>query len=253
MDPGARRRGADTITLVAKGEFEVGPAGPVQEQSVAIPTGAASIAADLAVPPRARGVIAFAHGSGSSRFSPRNRFVARFLHQDGWATLLTDLLTSEEEVYDQQTGSLRFDIGLLAGRLESAIVWLIEDAATGLLPIGLFGASTGAAAALVVASRLPESIGAVVSRGGRPDLAGEALGRINAPTLLIVGGEDVHVLALNRQALAILPGVKRLDVVPRAGHLFEEPGALQHVGSLAAGWFRKHLGSAGSLTHGVEK
>jgi dienelactone hydrolase len=186
-------------------------------------------------------VVAFAHGSGSSRHSPRNREVAAVLQEAGLATLLADLLTPEEEQADMRTGHLRFDIGLLAGRLVAIADWLSEERRTSPLPLGFFGASTGGAAALVAAARQPEAVSAVVSRGGRPDLAGVDLGAVRAPTLLIVGGRDDIVLGLNQQALGELRGEKRLEVVPGATHLFEEPGALQAVAALARGWFLEHL------------
>lgn len=192
----------------------------------------------LALPPGpARGLVLFAHGSGSSRFSPRNNLVARALRQAGLATLLFDLL-SEDEAQDRANV---FDIALLGERLLAATAWAGASAATRSLPLGYFGASTGAAAALMAAARLGDRIGAIVSRGGRPDLAGAALAEVTAPTLLIVGGDDVEVLALNRQALRALHCQKRLDVVPGATHLFEEPGTLDAVVELARRWFLGHL------------
>jgi len=196
---------------------------------------------NLAVPHGARGAVLFAHGSGSSRFSRRNRLVAQTLQQGGFATLLMDLLTPHEEEAERFTRHLRFDIGLLADRLAGAVEWLSHDEKTRGLPVGLFGASTGAAAALVTAAREPDRVSAVVSRGGRPDLAGELLIEVRAPTLLIVGGADDVVLGLNRQALAMLRTEKQLEIVPGATHLFEEPGALEVVGALAAQWFADHL------------
>ena len=210
-------------------------------EQVAIPIGPAALEGDLEVPDGAAGVVLFAHGSGSSRHSPRNRFVASSLQRSGLGTLLIDLLTREEERRDLQTAELRFDIGLLTGRLEQAIDWLSSTPRTRSLRIGLFGASTGAAAALVAASRRPEIISAVVSRGGRPDLAGQALTRVKAPTLLIVGGADVAVIAMNREALPRLAGINRLEIVPGASHLFEEPGALERVAQLAGEWFIRYL------------
>jgi dienelactone hydrolase len=209
--------------------------------AVRIPVGACVLDADLAGPDSPAGVIAFAHGSGSSRHSPRNREVAAVLQEAGLATLLADLLTPEEEQADLRTGHLRFDIGLLAGRLVAIAEWLAEEPTTSALPVGFFGASTGGAAALVAAARRPQGVSAVVSRGGRPDLAGADLGAVRAPTLLIVGGRDDVVLGLNEQALSELRGEKRLEVVPGASHLFEEPGALQMVAGLARGWFLDHL------------
>ena len=196
---------------------------------------------NLGIPDDAEGIVLFAHGSGSSRFSPRNRFVAGSLQQGGVATLLIDLLTSKEGDIDRYTRHLRFDISLLADRLAGTTDWILEQAETCDLNIGYFGSSTGAAAALVAAARLPDVIDAVVSRGGRPDLAGRALGQVEVPTLLVVGGNDVQVLRLNRQALAQLRGEKKLEIVPGAGHLFEEPGALEMVAQLALQWFRHHL------------
>jgi len=195
----------------------------------------------LTVPPGAQGVVLFAHGSGSSRFSARNRHVAQVLQRTRFATLLMDLLTEREEEAERYTRHLRFDIDLLAERLVSATLWLAREQRTRQLPIGHFGASTGAAAALVAAAREPEAVAAVVSRGGRPDLAGAALPLVRAPTLLIVGGADTEVLELNREALALLRSEKRLEIVPGATHLFEEPGALDRVAVLAARWFAEHL------------
>jgi pimeloyl-ACP methyl ester carboxylesterase len=187
-------------------------------------------------------VVLFAHGSGSSRHSPRNRFVAAKLREASLATLLIDLLTRDEEAVDDRTAHLRFDIGLLAGRLIAVADWLAHAPETAHLPVGLFGASTGAAAALVAAAERPEGVRAVVSRGGRPDLAGTALGRVQAPTLLIVGGRDVPVIEMNETALAKLgSSEKKLVIVPGATHLFEEPGTLAAVATLAAEWFTSHL------------
>ncbi|MBN1210772.1 MAG: dienelactone hydrolase family protein [Myxococcaceae bacterium] len=198
----------------------------------------------LSVPEAASGVVLFAHGSGSSRFSPRNRYVASILQRGGLATLLMDLLTSEEEESERWTRHLRFDIELLAQRLIGAKHWLLEEPWVRGLPIGLFGSSTGAAAALVAAAREPEGICAVVSRGGRPDLAGAVLPHVRAPTLLIVGGDDDQVIPLNRQALDALRTVKRLEIVPGATHLFEEPGTLEQVAMLARDWFLQQLAEA---------
>lgn len=200
----------------------------------------ASLLGDLVVPATADGVVLFAHGSGSSRFSPRNQRVAAGLHRAGFATLLLDLLTNQEEQVDNRTRELRFDIGLLGRRLTGAVDWLTADTRTADLPIGAFGASTGAAAALVAAAQRPERVAAVVSRGGRPDLAGDLLSAVRAPTLLVIGGADQHVLHLNEQAARLLSQCE-LAVVPGATHLFEEPGALERVTELAAGWFRRHL------------
>lgn len=188
----------------------------------------------------------FAHGSGSGRKSPRNQFVATTLVASGLATFLMDLLTADEESVDERTGRLRFDIGLLAERLGRATEWLGQEAAVSALPVGYFGASTGAAAALVAAASHADRIRAIVSRGGRPDLAGATLPAVRAPTLLIVGGRDEQVLDLNRQALAELQAEKHLEVIPNATHLFPEPGALEAVAQLALNWFLRHLpGRAG--------
>jgi putative phosphoribosyl transferase len=194
---------------------------------------------DLHIPDAAAGLVIFAHGSGSGRKSSRNRFVARALQEHGLGTLLFDLLTMEEERVDAYTAELRFDISLLARRLRAVTDWIVSD--YGAIPIGYFGASTGAAAALIAAAELGSRIDAVVSRGGRPDLAGPALRNVSAPTLLIVGGEDHPVINLNRNAYAELGCEKRMDIVPDATHLFEEPGTLEKVSELAAGWFGKFL------------
>lgn len=197
----------------------------------------------MTVPRGAPGVVLFAHGSGSSRHSSRNRFVARELQAAGLGTLLIDLLTAEEEAVDMRTTHLRFNIGLLAERLVSAMEWLAQQEDTRELRVGLFGASTGGGAALVAAAERPEMIGAVVSRGGRPDLAGPALPQVQAPTLLIVGGQDYPVIEMNRDAMANMRGQVRLDIVPGATHLFEEPGTLEQVARLAREWFGHHLGT----------
>jgi putative phosphoribosyl transferase len=188
--------------------------------------------------------VLFAHGSGSSRHSPRNRRVAAELHGAGFATVLADLLTPEEERLDARTGALRFDVGLLAGRVTALAEWLAADRRTAGLPIGLFGASTGAAAALATAATRPDLAATVVSRGGRPDLAGELLRRVRQPTLLIVGERDTTVLELNRQAIEELGGETALEVVPGASHLFEEPGALERVAVLARDWFAARFAAA---------
>lgn len=201
----------------------------------------AGLIGDVVMPVHTRGVVLFAHGSGSSRFSSRNRFVAGVLQNAGFGTLLLDLLTAEEEKVDLRTRHLRFDIGLLAERLASATEWLRENATTGSLPLGYFGASTGAAAALVAAANSRVPVGAVVSRGGRPDLAGEKLAQVQSPTLLIVGSNDEQVVELNQQALAKLKCEKDLAVVPGATHLFEEPGTLEQVAKLASDWFQRHF------------
>jgi putative phosphoribosyl transferase len=215
------------------------------ERAVRLRAGTAELVGDLVVPAGAAGVVLFAHGSGSSRHSPRNRLVAGALRRVGLATLLLDLLTLAEEERDRVTAELRFDVALLAERLIAATDLLLAEPATASLPVGLFGASTGAGAALITAAERPETVAAVVSRGGRPDLAGDHLGRVRAPTLLIVGGRDQLVLELNRQALARLAAPSRLEVVPGATHLFEEPGALEQVARLATAWFTEHLRAAG--------
>ena len=212
-----------------------------KEISVRIPAGDIALDGDLTIPPTANGIVLFAHGSGSSRKSPRNRWVAGMLRQHHLATLLMDLLTVTEEGEDVRTAQFRFDIDRLTSRLIAATEWLGQNPDTRDLPIGYFGASTGAAAALGAAATLPESVAAVVSRGGRPDLAGTSLPRVVAPTLLIVGEKDRLVLELNRRALRQMKAEKQLDVVPRAGHLFEEPGTLQVVAYLAITWFERHL------------
>ncbi|HUY68272.1 MAG TPA: alpha/beta hydrolase [Alphaproteobacteria bacterium] len=204
---------------------------------VNVPVDGVDLAGDLCVPPNAKGIVVFAHGSGSSRFSPRNRFVAEVLHEHAVGTLLIDLLTPEEERIDEQTRELRFDIPLLAGRLEKIGAWVLARPRLRDLKLGYFGASTGGAAALIAAAAQPDKMAAVVSRGGRPDLADEFLPQVQAPTLLIVGGHDPQVLEWNKEALALLNKRSRLEIVPRATHLFEEPGALETVAQLAANWF----------------
>ena len=212
------------------------------ENPIQIPLGRASLEGTFAVPEGATAVVLFAHGSGSSRHSPRNRFVAAALRRAGLATLLLDLLTPAEEALDVRTAELRFDIGLLAERVTAAADWLTNASFAAGMTVGCFGASTGAAAALIAAADRPNAITAVVSRGGRPDLAGPALGRVHAPTLLLVGGMDQVVLSLNREALAQLGSVhKQLDVIPGATHLFEEQGALESVAEKAAHWFGRWL------------
>ncbi len=216
--------------------------GPPVEHPVRVRAGPVELEGTLAVPQNAPGVVVFAHGSGSGRFSPRNRFVARVLREAGLGTLLIDLLTAAEEAVDVRTAHLRFDIDLLAGRVVGATDWLAGVEATAALPVGYFGASTGAGAALVAAALRPERVKAVVSRGGRPDLAADALPRVQAPTLLIVGGDDEPVIGLNRQALDRLGAKEKgLHIVPGATHLFEEPGTLEEVARLAADWFARHL------------
>lgn len=211
------------------------------EQVVLVPAGGVQLEGNLVVPTDATGVVLFAHGSGSSRHSARNQFVARRLQSDRLATLLIDLLTPEEERVDEVTRHLRFDIQLLADRLNAAIDWLSERAETHALRVGLFGASTGGGAALVAAASDPERVGAVVSRGGRPDLAGDALQFVRAPTLLIVGSNDVPVIALNESAMQQMRTEVKLEIVPGASHLFEEPGTLERVAELASDWFGRHL------------
>jgi putative phosphoribosyl transferase len=214
------------------------------EHTVVVGTDSVLLEGTMAVPDSALGVVLFAHGSGSSRHSPRNRFVADELRAGGLGTLLVDLLTPNEEIVDLRTRELRFDIGLLAERLVGAIRWLDAEPDTRRLPIGLFGASTGGGAALVTAARLPNRVGAVVSRGGRPDLAGETLPDVTAPTLLIVGGNDDVVIDLNRRAMAQMNAPVRLEIVRGASHLFEEPGTLDEVARLARDWFVRHLGQS---------
>jgi dienelactone hydrolase len=212
---------------------------------VGVPCDAGVLQGDLAIPPHARGLVLFAHGSGSSRHSPRNRSVAAHLNDHGLATLLIDLLTEDEERAERETRHLRFDIELLIDRLTAAVRWLRESGATAALPVGCFGASTGAAAALGVAAHRPDEIRAVVCRGGRPDLTPRGLlGRVRCPTLLIVGGDDAPVLELNRDARRRMRAEVELEVIPGAGHLFEEPGALERVAALACAWFLRHLDGA---------
>jgi putative phosphoribosyl transferase len=213
-----------------------------QENEVVIPAGRVRLGGNLDVPERAQGIVLFAHGSGSSRHSPRNRFVASALRAGGLATLLLDLLSEEEEAIDLQTTRLRFDIAFLAERVLQAMDWLGKTPATSELNVGLFGSSTGAGAALVAAAERPELVKAVVSRGGRPDLAAAAaLGKVRAPTLLIVGGNDEIVIELNKQAMEQMSAETKLEIVPHATHLFEEPGALEKVSRLATQWFQTHL------------
>jgi dienelactone hydrolase len=209
--------------------------------SVRVPIGARSLDGDLRIPARALGIVLFAHGSGSSRHSSRNQHVARALERRGLATLLIDLLTSEEETVDDRTAQYRFDIPMLASRLVTIVDWLRARRETALLPIGLFGASTGGGAALMAAAARPHEIAAVVSRGGRPDLAGPSLATVTTPTLLIVGGLDAAVIQMNRQAIKQMRGDVTLEIVPGATHLFEEPGTLDRVSELAGDWFIRHL------------
>ena len=208
---------------------------------VHVTAGSIVLEGNMSIPDAAHGIVLFAHGSGSSRHSPRNRYVAEELQRRGLATLLIDLLTVEEEQVDMRTARLRFDIGLLASRLVFATDWLAREPQTRQLKLGYFGASTGAAAALVAAADRPERVAAVVSRGGRPDLAGAALPHVAAPTLLIAGGDDTPVIGLNRKAYALLNVEKRLEIVPGASHLFEEPGTLEQVAHFAGEWFERYL------------
>ncbi|GAB4346653.1 MAG: dienelactone hydrolase family protein [Leptolyngbyaceae cyanobacterium] len=215
----------------------------IPEHFVSVSADSVQLEGNLVIPAGAQGVVLFAHGSGSSRHSPRNRYVASVLQQAGLATLLLDLLTAEEEAIDLRTRQLRFDIGLLAARLVGATDWLCHTPATRSFRIGYFGASTGSAAALIAATQRPEVVSAIVSRGGRPDLAGAVLPQVKAPTLLIVGGHDFPVITMNEDALAQLhhAAAKRLEIVPRATHLFEEPGTLEQVAMLASQWFQRYL------------
>jgi pimeloyl-ACP methyl ester carboxylesterase len=217
----------------------------MSEVTVAVESGRLALAGDLEVPSNAKGIVVFAHGSGSSRFSPRNQAVARSLREAGFGTLLFDLLSPEEERKDWVTAEFRFDIPLLARRLEDVVAWVAQrDEAEG-AAIGCFGASTGAAAALIAAADAPDLVASVVSRGGRPDLAGEALPRVRAPTLLIVGGRDTAVIGMNREALAQMGDHAELIIVPGASHLFEEPGTLNEVARLAIAWFADTLPNPG--------
>jgi len=236
-DDFAQTSDEDVMSLLESSRAEV-----AGTREVEIPLGGKTLRADLAIPRvRPIGLVIFAHGSGSSRLSPRNRHVAARLGREGLATLLLDLLTTEEGEIDDATRELRFDIPLLAERLVAAIDWARSAEPARGLPVGLFGASTGAAAALVAAARRPDVVSAVVSRGGRPDLAGDALPDVRAPTLLVVGAEDRDVIDLNEEALARMRCEKSLVLVPRATHLFEEPGTLDEAAGLAAGWFARHL------------
>ncbi len=210
-------------------------------REVSVPVVDGGLVGDVVVPAGAGRVVLFAHGSGSSRHSPRNMAVGRALNERGLGTMLVDLLTADEEARDEITAELRFDIGMLAERLAGIVDWMGSDPELGRLPIGLFGASTGAAAALVAAAARPDRVGAVVSRGGRPDLAGSSLTAVRAPTLLLVGGLDEQVIALNEQARDALGEVAELRIVSGATHLFEEPGTLEQVADQAGTWFTTHL------------
>ncbi|MBI3965280.1 MAG: dienelactone hydrolase family protein [Chloroflexi bacterium] len=236
----------ERVTGVAEGCVGGGSSIEPSECAVRVATAGVMLEGDLFVPEGASGLVLFAHGSGSSRHSPRNRYVARFLQQAGLATLLIDLLTLAEERVDLRTAQFRFDIELLGERLVGTTDWLVSQPATRDLRIGYFGASTGAAAALIAAAERPELIGAVVSRGGRPDLAGPVLPRVRAPTLLIVGGHDFPVIRMNEEAFGQLRTEKQLRIVPGATHLFEEPGTLEKAAELAHDWFRQYLGPKGA-------
>ena len=213
----------------------------MEMREVTIPVAAGGLPADVILPDEPKGVVLFAHGSGSSRHSPRNVAVAHTLNDRSLATVLVDLLTPEEDAIDAQTAELRFNIPMLADRLAAIVDWMGTDSTLRPLPVGLFGASTGAAAALVAAAERPDRVRAVVSRGGRPDLAGASLSAVRAPTLLLVGGLDEQVIVLNEQAKAELGDVAELRIVPGATHLFEEPGALEQVADLAGSWFSQNL------------
>jgi putative phosphoribosyl transferase len=210
-----------------------------QAKDIQIRSSAVQLSGDLTLPEKAQGVVLFAHGSGSSRHSTRNQFVARTIREAGVGTLLFDLLTQDEEAVDARTGHLRFDIGLLASRLIDVTYWINGE--LDYLRVGYFGSSTGGGAALVAAAELRDNVAAVVSRGGRPDLAGPALPKVKSPTLLIVGGFDYPVIEMNKEALGRMRCEKELKIVPGATHLFEEPGTLEQVASLAAKWFEKYL------------
>ncbi|MFB2875657.1 dienelactone hydrolase family protein [Aerosakkonemataceae cyanobacterium BLCC-F46] len=210
-------------------------------QKVWIASGSINLEGSLTQPETARGIILFAHGSGSSRNSPRNQYVAEELNKAGFSTLLFDLLTRDEEASDRENQEFRFNITFLAERLIDATQWVAQNLDMQKLKIGYFGASTGAAAALVAAAQFPDAVGAVVSRGGRPDLAESSLGNVKAPTLLIVGEKDQPVIEMNQQALGQLSGEKKLEIVPGASHLFEEPGALEEIAKMARQWFDQYL------------
>lgn len=215
-----------------------------QPSAVQVKAGDALIEGDLTIPVKAKGIVVFSHGSGSSRFSRRNKYVAEVLHGGGYATLLLDLLTRQEDVIDEQTREYRFDVDRLGHRVVAAIDWMASHPPVAGLPVACFGASTGAAAALIAAAERPEIVRAVISRGGRPDLAGDALPKVQAPTLLIVGGDDEPVIELNRAAMRRMRAPVQLEVVPRATHLFEEPGALELVARLALEWCATYVKGA---------
>jgi putative phosphoribosyl transferase len=249
----ASGRSGRAVHICDKRDTDMSPAivTPPSHNAVLLSIDPVSLEGDLALPPGARGIVLFAHGSGSSRKSPRNRFVAQRLWDAGLATLLFDLLTEEEEAVDRRTARLRFDIELLTERLVGATDWILQQAEVADLPLGYFGASTGGGAALAAAAHRPTHVAAVVSRGGRPDLAGDALPAVRAPTLLIVGGDDGSVVTLNERALPRLgASVKELSIVPGAAHLFEEPGKLEEVARLAANWFGRHLTLAATSSAG---
>ncbi len=218
------------------------PVDSISEHSISVSIDSIQLEGNLVIPKGAQGIVLFAHGSGSSRHSPRNRYIVSVLQQAGLATLLLDLLTTEEEI-DSRTRQLRFDIGLLAARLVGATDWLCHTTATQALKIGFLGTSTGSAAAFIAATKRPEVIKAIVSKGGRPDLAGTILPQVKAPTLLIVGGHDFPVVAMNEDALALLDQAaeRQLEIIPRATHLFDEPGTLEQVAMLASQWFKRYL------------
>lgn len=228
----------------AKFMSHTGTFGNQKARTVEIPAGDIQLDGDMIIPVGAPGIVLFAHGSGSSRHSPRNQFVAHLIRKGGIGTLLFDLLSREEESVDIYTRHLRFDIGLLAGRLMDAVIWLWQESETRDLQVGFFGASTGGGAALVAAAQLGPEVKAVVSRGGRPDLAGEFLPQVTAPTLLMVGEHDETVIEMNEAAFGKLTCEKELKIVPGATHLFEEPGTLEKVARLATSWFQQHLTSA---------
>lgn len=215
--------------------------GNLIKEMVRVPVGQIELEGELVIPTDAKGIVLFAHGSGSSRFSPRNQFVAHFLRDCQLGTFLIDLLTSQEEKNDLASREIRFDIDLLANRLMGITEWVLHNHRTQALPIGYFGSSTGAAAALIAAAKLSKWVSVVVSRGGRPDLASRFLPQVEAPTLLIVGGADSGMVELNQDACDLLPLIKKMEIVPHATHLFEEPGALEKVASLAGEWFLKYF------------
>lgn len=213
----------------------------MRKEEVSVPVGKSTIEGNLTIPSGADSIVLFAHGSGSGRFSTRNQYVARVLNESGIGTFLVDLLTKEEEEADTETGEYRFNINLLAERLVATTEWLKKNPATKGLAVGYFGSSTGAAAALIAAARFPKDVKTIVSRGGRPDLASQQLHKVHVPTLFIVGRRDTEVLELNKEAMAQVPAEKRLEIIPGATHLFEEPGKLEEVARLSAKWFSAHL------------